>query len=48
VENLLEVPDQDMNREFLKWKKTLAARNERRTLTFRRLSFGQDDAFDFI
>jgi hypothetical protein len=48
VENLLEVPDQDMNREFLKWKKTIAAWIERRTVTFRRLSFGQDDAFDFI
>ncbi len=47
-ENLLEVPDAQMNTKFLKWKKALAAYNKRRKVTFRRLQFGDDKAFDFF
>ncbi len=48
VDNLLTVPDQEMNENFLKWKETLSTWNQRRPIQFRRLSFGMDDAFDFF
>ncbi len=48
VDNLLEVPDAQMNPPFQQWKRALAAWNARSAIEFRRLSFGQDDAFDFF
>jgi hypothetical protein len=33
---------------FLRWKEALSAWNDRSQVQFRRLSFGQDDAFDFF
>jgi beta-lactamase superfamily II metal-dependent hydrolase len=47
-ENLLGVPDGEMNKPFKAWKKALKTWNQRSSIEFRRLSFGQDDAFDFI
>lgn len=46
--NLLEVPDSEMNLPFKQWKKALTAWNEREPIEFRHLSFGDDDAFDFL
>jgi len=48
VDNLLEVPDEEMNLPFRQWKEALTAWNERGGIQFRRLSFGADDAFDFF
>jgi hypothetical protein len=48
VDSLLEVPNGEMNLPFRQWKEALAAWNERSTIEFRRLSFGDDDAFDFF
>lgn len=48
VDSLLDVPDEDMNLPFKKWKEALAAWNDRSEIEFRRLSFGDDDAFDFF
>lgn len=48
VDDLLQVPDQEMNEPFRKWKRALLAWNERQPLEFRRLAFGDDDAFDFF
>lgn len=48
VDNLLKVPDEEMNQQFLGWKKALAVWNKRSKIEFRHLSFGDDDAFDFI
>ena len=48
VDNLLEVPDTEMNREFLAWKRTLQTWQERAPLEFRRLQYGDDDAFAFF
>lgn len=48
VDNLLDVPDEEMNRPFRKWKKALAHWNSKSKIEFRRLSFGQNDAFDFF
>ena len=48
AENLLEVPDKEMNKNFLAWKKALEAWNKRKPVQFRRLSFGDDKAFDFF
>ncbi|MFN5366739.1 MAG: ComEC/Rec2 family competence protein [Bacteroidota bacterium] len=47
-ENLLEVPDKEMNKNFLAWKKALAVWNKRKPVQVRRLSFGDDKAFDFF
>lgn len=47
-ENLLNVPDEEMNKYFKDWKEALTAWNQRTPIEFRRLSFGQNDAFDFI
>jgi beta-lactamase superfamily II metal-dependent hydrolase len=46
--NLLTVPDSEMNVPFLAWKNALKGWNKRGKIAFRRLSFGDDDAFDFI
>lgn len=48
VDDLLTVPDEEMNRPFQSWKAALADYNGRSPIEFRRLSFGDDDAFDFI
>jgi hypothetical protein len=42
------VPDADMNTPFRAWKEALKAWNTRGKIEFRRLSFGDDDAFGFI
>ncbi|MEZ5420497.1 MAG: MBL fold metallo-hydrolase [Vicinamibacterales bacterium] len=46
--NLLAVPDAELNEPFLKWKATLATYNARSKLTFRRLQFGDTEAFKFF
>jgi beta-lactamase superfamily II metal-dependent hydrolase len=48
VDNLLGVPDEEMNQPFKNWKKALTAWQKRKEISFRRLSFGDDDAFDFL
>lgn len=48
VDNLLDVPDGEMNKPFLSWKKALEQYHKRKPLEFRRLSYGDDDAFDFL
>ena len=48
VDDLIGVPDKDMNRNFKGWKEALSTWNNRSVIEFRRLSFGQDDAFDFF
>ena len=48
VDNLLDVPDEEMNLPFRQWKEALSTWNERSEIEFRRLSFGEDDAFDFF
>lgn len=47
-DNLLTVPDDQMNQQFLEWKHTLKTYNTRSKVTFRRLQFGDDKAFDFL
>jgi beta-lactamase superfamily II metal-dependent hydrolase len=47
-EELLAVPEEEMNTAFRAWKRALSAWNERRPIEFRRLSLGDDDAFDFF
>lgn len=47
-EDLLSVPDSEMNAPFLRWKKALASWSEQGEIEFRKLSFGDDDAFDFL
>lgn len=44
-ENLLEVPDADMNLPFRKWKAALQTWAGRAPIEFRRLEFGDDQAF---
>ena len=46
--NLLDVPDAEMNEPFRDWKGALSAWNSNTPIAFRRLSFGDDDAFDFL
>ena len=46
-ENLLKVDDAEMNQQFQEWKRVLAEYNSRKKVTFRRLQFGDTDAFDF-
>ncbi|PZO42155.1 MAG: competence protein [Pseudanabaena frigida] len=48
VDSLLDVSDDEMNLPFRQWKKALAKWNDRNKIEFRRLSFAQDDAFDFF
>lgn len=47
-ENLLEVPDEQMNKPFKAWKKALKVFQKRGEIDFRRLSFGDHDGFDFV
>ena len=46
--NLLNVPDEQMNVPFKKWKAALTAFKKRGPIEFRHLQFGDDDAFDFL
>lgn len=48
VDNPLEVPDVEMNQPFQRWKRALEAWSARGDIEFRRLAFGDDDAFDFL
>lgn len=48
VDDLLAVPDEDMNAPFRRWKRALTAWNGRGGIEFRRLAYGDDDAFDFL
>ena len=47
-EDLLKVPDSEMNTPFRKWKATLATYNERSKVKFKRVQFADDKAFDFF
>lgn len=46
--NLLKVPEEEMNLPFTQWRKALAVWNKRNKIEFRRLAFGDDDAFEFF
>ncbi|OLP16561.1 competence protein [Leptolyngbya sp. 'hensonii'] len=48
VESLLDVPNEEMNQPFRQWKEALKKWNDRSNIEFRRLSFGEKDAFDFF
>jgi metallo-beta-lactamase superfamily protein len=47
-EDLLAVPDAQMNKPFLAWKQALKAWRGRGAIRFRRLALGDHDAFDFL
>jgi beta-lactamase superfamily II metal-dependent hydrolase len=47
-ENLLNVPDAEMNKPFLEWKNALKAFRQRGPIAFRRIEKGDDKAFDFL
>jgi beta-lactamase superfamily II metal-dependent hydrolase len=47
-EDLLSVPDREMNGPFLAWKRALEAFDARGPISFRRLEKGDDAAFDFL
>lgn len=47
-EDLLRVPDDQMNTPFRKWKEALTAYNGRGAIEFRRLEKGNHEAFDFL
>lgn len=48
-DDLLEVPDTQLNKFFLGWKQALAKlRKENGKLAIERLAYGDDDAFDFL
>lgn len=46
--NLLKVPDAEMNAPFRGWKDALKVYNGRSKIEFRRLAFGDNDAFSFF
>ena len=46
--DLLKVPDSEMNTPFKKWKDALKEYNKRAKIEFRRLQFGDNDAFSFF
>lgn len=48
ADSLLDVPDDQMNRPFKKWKKALTHWSERGAIEFRRLAFGDAAAFAFL
>jgi hypothetical protein len=48
VDDLLAVPDEELNQPFKRWKEALGAWHARSPIQFRRLAFGDDDAFDFL
>jgi beta-lactamase superfamily II metal-dependent hydrolase len=47
-DNLLKVPDAEMNTPFKEWKNVLKEYNKRAKIEFRRLQFGDNDAFSFF
>ena len=47
-DNLLKVPDTEMNAPFKEWKDALKEYNKRSKIEFRRLEFGDADAFSFF
>lgn len=47
-DNLLDVPDTELNEPFRKWKATLGTYNKRSKLKFHRVQFGDAKAFDFF
>jgi ribonuclease BN (tRNA processing enzyme) len=47
-DDLLQVPDDQMNKPFLEWKRALKAYNKRQPVEFRRLEYGDKKAFDFF
>jgi beta-lactamase superfamily II metal-dependent hydrolase len=47
-DDLLDVPDAEMNTYFRGWKKALGVWRERGPIEFRRLAQGDDDAFAFL
>jgi hypothetical protein len=48
VDDMLGVPDKEMNLPFRQWKQALTTWKGRNAIEFRSLSFGDDDAFDFF
>ena len=48
VYDLLTVPDEDMNQQFRAWKETLREYDRRRSIAFRRLELGDQEAFGFF
>jgi hypothetical protein len=46
--DLLKVPDAELNQPFTEWRDALKAYNTRSKITFKRLQFGDDAAFDFF
>lgn len=47
-ENLLDVHDDEMNEPFKEWKSALTKYNQRSKVEFRRLQFGDTNAFEFF
>lgn len=47
-DNLLKVADSEMNQPFRDWKQALSQYNSRSKVAFRRLQFGDSQAFDFF
>jgi beta-lactamase superfamily II metal-dependent hydrolase len=48
VDNLLDVPDEEMNAPFREWKEALRTFRTRGPIKFRRLERGDNKAFDFL
>lgn len=48
ADSLLDVPNDEMNMPFRQWKEALTKWNGRSEIEFRKLAFGDDDAFDFF
>jgi beta-lactamase superfamily II metal-dependent hydrolase len=48
VDSLFDVLDAEMNLPFRQWKEALKKWNDRSEIEFRRIAFGDDDAFDFF
>jgi len=46
--DLLKVPDTEMNAPFKEWREALKEYNKRAKIEFRRLQFGDDQAFSFF
>ena len=47
-QNLLDVPDDQMNKPFKDWKQALTAFRTRGAIKFKRLERGDTKAFDFL
>ena len=48
VDDLVAVPDTEMNGPFREWKAALVAWQQRGPIAMKRLALGDDDAFDFL